>query len=121
MALQLSAAEMQSLGLDLAGFGFGRQARTCAETNIVRFHGSYGASPEAYTAVFLDLQTTQIVKARIERPDPRNFLICLNWLKTYKTESQIAGHFDCDGKTARKWIWEYATKIQMLKGQKVSL
>ena len=63
---------------------------------------------------------TRNVKAFMKSPSPTDFLMCMNWLKTYKTESQMAGHFKCDEKTARKWIWIYVSKIQALKGQKVS-
>jgi hypothetical protein len=118
--LRLSKEEVEHIGLELAGFDVHRQARTCAATNRERFQGSYGVSPKTLSVIFLDLQTTEIAKARIDRPNIRNFLMTLNWFKAYKTESQLAGHFGIDEKTARKHIWEYARRIQQLKGQKVS-
>ena len=117
--LTLSEAEIEAIGLRLAGFDYHRQARTCSTTNRERYRGSYGASPKAHAAIFVDLQTTTIAEAFMGRPFPNNFLMALNWLKTYKTENQMDGHFKCEEKTATKWIWIYASKIQALKTQKV--
>jgi hypothetical protein len=48
----------------------------------------------------MDLQTTEIAEAHMDKPNPRDFLMTMNWLKTYKTEVQLAGHFKCMEKTA---------------------
>jgi hypothetical protein len=117
---RVSKEEVEHIGLELAGFEVHRKARTCAATNRQRFQGLYGVSPKTLSVIFLDLQTTKIAEARIDRPNIRYFLMSFNWFKTYKTESQLADHFRIDGKTARKHIWEYARRIQQLKGQKVS-
>jgi hypothetical protein len=113
----LSEQEFEALGLELAGFDATRQARTCAATNRARFRASYGASPKAYHAtIFWDFQTTEIEEALIEIPNPQHFLMSLNWLKTCKTERQMAGHFNCDEKMA---VWEYTAKVSALKSPKV--
>jgi hypothetical protein len=120
MVLHLTAAEFLQLGLFLAGFDEGRQQRTRAKTNLRRFHGHYGVSPETCAAVFRDLQTAAIPAARIYRPNPAYLMMALDWLKTYKTEEQSAGHYNILEKTARKWIWQYTRAIQALKEEKVS-
>jgi hypothetical protein len=84
VVLRLSAAEIKALGLELAGFHAYQQARTCPETKREPFHGSYEVPIWRLTQ-----QTTQIAKAWMEKPNPRHFLMGLNWRKTYKTESQI--------------------------------
>jgi hypothetical protein len=121
MTIRLTPAEFACLGLSLAGFNEYRQKSSNTATNLERFRGSYGASPETCAAVFEDLQTTNIADAHMTKPNPRDFLMTFNWMKTYKTENQLAGHFGCVEKTARKWIWEYTGRIRALKEQKVSL
>jgi hypothetical protein len=116
----LSTEEMQALGLHLAGFSEARQARTRQATSLDRFRSNYGLSPVTYANVLADLQTTENDDARIDRPDPRLLLMMGNWLKTYATESQMAGSWQIDEKTIRKWNWHYAVKVQALKLQKVS-
>jgi len=68
MVLHLSAAEFFQSGLELAGFNEERNQRTCAATNLRRFNSFFGASPESCSAIFMDLQTTGIDAARINKP-----------------------------------------------------
>jgi hypothetical protein len=68
----------------------------------------------------VNLQTTNNNDARIDGPDPRLLLMMGNWLKTYATESQMAGRWQMDEKTIRKWNWHYVIKVQALKLDKVS-
>jgi hypothetical protein len=121
MALrQLTAAEFLTLGLDIAGFSEERTQRTCYKTNTRRFHGHYGVSPETCAALFVDLQTTAIPAARIDKPNPFYMMMTLDWLKTYKTEEQMAAHFKVVEKSAGNWVWTYTKAIQGLKDDKVS-
>jgi hypothetical protein len=120
MVLFLSAADFLELGLHFAGFEQHRNQRTCMPTNLRRFRAHFGVSPEALSAIFTDLQTTTIVAARIDKPDPDHFLMALNWLRSYKVEEQLAGSCKVTEKTARKWIWKYTGAIQALKAAKVS-
>jgi hypothetical protein len=61
-----------------------------------------------------------IVEARIHNPDLMGFFIALNWLKSYKTEENMAITFRLAKKTIRTKAWRYAGTIWELKSQKVS-
>ena len=106
-------------GLDLVGFTAARQRRTKLSTNVDRFRSSFGAGPRACAKIFRDLQTTNIADARIERPNLIYFLIAINWLATYKKEAEMAGYFQLDDKTLRKYIAIYVDAIAALKEQKI--
>jgi len=70
-----------------------------------RFREHFGASPETHTAIFADLQTTNhIAAARIAKPSLKYLLMATYWLKTYSTESEMAGTFKVDEKMARKHV-----------------
>ena len=69
----------------------------------------------------MDLQTTDIDAARVNKPNPEYLMMAIHWLATYKTEEQIAGTFKVVEKTGRKWIWFYTQKIRALKAEKVSI
>jgi hypothetical protein len=56
---------------------------------------------------------------RIVKPDIKHFFMTLYWLKTYGSEAQLAGEFNVDEKTVRKWVVKYVDAMQALKGQKV--
>jgi hypothetical protein len=118
MVLRLTTVEFLELGLEIAGFGGQRQRSV--KIKIRRFRGHYGISPEACSAVFVDLQTTAIAKARIDKPDIHSFLMALDWLKTYKTEEQMAGAFGNNEKTIRLKVWKYIGAVQAFKRDKVS-
>ena len=105
------------LGLDAVGFDKRRQRN--ATTNNTRFCACYGAGPKSCVKILEDLQTTGNVEARINEPNLIDFLMAMNWLKTYKTESELAGLFNVDEKTSRKWVWKYVKAIRALKHQKV--
>ena len=117
--ISISENECIELGLDAIGFD-GRRQRN-ATTNNTRFRASYGAGPKSCVEILNDLQTTGHVEARINEPNLIDFLMAMNWLKTYKTESELAGLFKVDEKTSRKWVWKYVKAIRALKHQKVSV
>ena len=117
--LHLTDQDFQALGLEMVGFLPHRQARVCAKTNMDRFLSSYGIVPAACSAVFDDLQTTAVDRARLDNPDPFHFLVTLNWMKTYKLEHEMAGFFDVYEKTARTIIWVYVKAIRALKAEKI--
>ena len=55
-------------GLEAVGFDVARQ-RTRSATRVRRFRASFGTGPGACSAIYQDLQTTQIANARIDKPD----------------------------------------------------
>ena len=114
----LSADEILQLGLDAVGFDVRRQRN--ANTNMMRFSAFFGAGPKSSFEILSDLGTTVNINARISNPNPIDFLMAMNWLKTYKTEAELAGLFKVDEKTSREKAWKYVKAIQALKHQKVS-
>jgi hypothetical protein len=108
MVLHLSADDFLQLGLQLARFDQRRQQRTCAATNLRRFKSNYEASPKTCADIFMDLQTTHIDAARVNKPNPEYLMMAIHWLEaTYKTKEQIAGTFKVVEQTGRKWIRFY--------------
>ena len=83
------------------------------------FRGFFGACPESCLGILSDMQTAVPLEYRIGNPNPIYFLMTMNWLSTYKKESELAGLFKLDEKTVRKWIWIYVRAIQALKAIKV--
>jgi hypothetical protein len=112
-------ADWLILGLELARFSNVREMNH--KTNLRRFAAHFGACPETCSAIFVDLQTTQIAASRIAKPQVFYLLMALNWLKIYPTEHQIAGTFNVDEKTVRNNVWKYIRAIQALKAMKVRI
>lgn len=119
MVVAATAVQFLALGLETAGFPNHRNSRHA--TNLRRWHAHYGASPETVSQVFHDLQTTEIIEARLDgQPCAFEFLLPFFWLKTNASEERLAGMFGVNEKTARKWKWESIIRIAALKEQKVS-
>ena len=121
MALvRLSEDEILLLGLESVGFDERRQQNTCDATNMTRFYASFGAGPKSCIQILESFQKTEVAAASIKNPNITYFFMTLNWMKTYKTETEMAGLFKTDEKRARERIWKYVKAIQALKSQKVS-
>jgi hypothetical protein len=120
MVFRLTTEQFLQLGLEtIVGFN---HSKTCRATALRCWHVFYGASPETCAQLFYDLQITAVQDARVDRPDPYEFLIPLYWLKGNDTDDRIAGQFKLDKKTVRKWKWYYYLgKILAMVAQKVSL
>jgi hypothetical protein len=119
MLLAITPEEWLVLGLQTVGFDPIRQNGR-HETNIERYVSHFGASPQSHSAIFSDLQTTQNKAAQITKPSVLPFLMAMYWLKTYQSESVMAGTFKVDEKTVRTYVWKYVLAIQALKEQKVN-
>lgn len=117
--IKISSKKFLKLGLELVGYDAKRQHRTRTATNVVRFRSNFGAGPKTCRAIFRDLQTTEIEEARIDKPNYFYFLVALNWLKTYKKEGVMAGHFKRDEKTLRENIRVYVKAVQALAAEKI--
>jgi hypothetical protein len=78
--IHLSEEEIEALGLQIAGFDEGRQARTRQQTNRECFRAFYGPSPASIAAIFSDLQMTNTPEAQMRNPNLRDLFMCLNWL-----------------------------------------
>eukprot|EP00978_Attheya_sp_CCMP212_P024730 scaffold78230_cov61-Attheya_sp.AAC.1 len=121
----LTADEFLMRGLTLCGFTVNRQLRSSRETNLERFKSLFGSLPHIYTQIWEDLIYTDIPEIRIgmdnvKRQSPAGFLVAINFLKTYQTETAKSGYLNMTEKTMRKWIWYYCPKIQALKAKRIN-
>jgi hypothetical protein len=118
----LTVDQVLKIGLDWAGFDACRRGRVSRDTNIKRFKSHFGSSPLVCTVIWDDLLTTEIPDARIGRTTCIDrFFLTLYFLKAYPTEEKLAGISKLGEKTARRWIWFIASKIQALKAVQVRL
>ncbi|GKY90941.1 hypothetical protein MPSEU_000066900 [Mayamaea pseudoterrestris] len=121
MAAHLGRNELLAKGLAVFNVSVAQQERLTKKTKISRFKAHFGSKPKVLAKVWRDLQTTNIQEARI---DPTKafidyFLMTIYWLKRYPTEEQLAVTFQMSEKTARKWCFYFAKRIQALKESKI--
>ena len=118
----LTAEEMLWKGLELAGFDRCHTTVNCKQL-LKCFNAFYGSEPKVYVQIWEDLLKTNIVDARVPTniADVDAFLLAIHFLKVYPTENNQAALFQICEKTAQKWAWYYAGKIQALKAKKVCL
>lgn len=116
--LTLSPDQWLRIGLQLVGFDVDRR-NVCRRTKMERFIAHFGARPETVNAMYVDMQTTNIPEAFVQKPNVCYFLMALNWLKSYSTETVMAGRFKKDEKTVRKYIWKYSRHVSALIDLKV--
>lgn len=83
--IEISAAHFLKTGLSNAGFDENRQESVCVATNMKRFRASFGVSPETCSNILTDLQKTEIVEAKINKPHARYLLMALNWLRQHRS------------------------------------
>jgi hypothetical protein len=114
-----TAEDILTRGLLTAGFSQDRLDGRRAETKEERFVANYGVTATTVRTVLVDLATAAIAAARIDNPNLGHLLMTLHWLKNALSQSVMAGLFDLDEKTVRKWVWIYVCAIQALKGQKI--
>ena len=123
MVVVHSASEVLERGLQLAGVSGMEQQRVQRKTNIRKFNNHFGSHPHVIAAIFDDLQTTTVARARISGHwvDLDKLLHACYFLKRYRTEDERAtkGDKGCD-KSIRAWTWYFVEKIQALKATKVS-
>jgi hypothetical protein len=117
MLVQISPNDICELGLQWAGFS--RYSRAKEKLKTRRFRSCYGLDPMSVSAIVNDLQTTKDPNAKIENMNILHLLMTLNWLKTYDTESNLAGRWKMHEDTIRQWIWFYVNKIGGLVGEKI--
>lgn len=95
--------------------------RSCRKTNIKRFRKKFGPIPVVAVKIWEDLQTTDNLDAYVppNALNPNHFLMALNHLRKYPTESDKESDWDLSAKTTRKWVWYYVDKIRELKYEKI--
>lgn len=112
--------QIMSLGLEYVGFDQSRQRRVKESQKLKWFNDSFGTTPVVCAHIWIDLLTTSDDAARIKPGDKiKYFLMCLNWMRCYQTESVLEGLWKVSAPTIRIWNVYFATKLQALKAQKV--
>lgn len=112
--LQGSILDIRELGLSLVGFGTMRQ-QVSDKLNTDRFRAFYGVSPKALESLFICLQDKfGESSAKLE-----DFLMTMNWLKSYDTEHVLAGRWGLSEQTIRTKVQIVTGRIQSLKTVKV--
>ena len=111
--------EMFERGLEVCGHG-GRY-RSGNKQQLRRFMASYGSDPIVLAQIWEDLQTTHVDEARMKLTPEHldHFLMSHYFVKQYPVEEVLAGVFNYCEKTCRKWCWEFLTKMQQLKKEKI--
>ena len=108
----ISEVDILFYGLLYVGYDKLRQLDVDHDVNITRFRCFYGVGHLAVAAVIRDLNDSDL--------DLKNFLLALNYLKTYNTETVLSGWWGLNEDTVRKWAKHYQKEIQKLKKKKVS-
>jgi hypothetical protein len=117
--IQFDAASFTKLGLETAGFF--KWESYLPSTNIDRFRGLYGPSPEICETVWIELQMSDNDDCHIgDDANPLHLLLGLWFLRAYSTERELAGMFKMSEKAVRKWSGTYAYKISLLLVDMVS-
>lgn len=113
--------QMLQHGLLAVGFALHRIQQVSRATNLGRFRAHYGSNPVVYAQIWEDLQCTPTLDARFETTAStvNLFLMTIHFFKCYPSEPRLAATFCICEKTARKWLWMFASKIQALKADKV--
>ena len=103
----LSITDILQIGLMLVGFDE-RQRQNCFAQLVTWFRASYGVHPLVYAVLWWQIREIDSVRSL------RHFFMCLNWLKCYSKEAELAGRFNLSDKTVRKWCMYYARTIGTL-------
>lgn len=112
--------EIMKLGLQMVGRDHHMQQRVQRSSNVRDFQDSFGSSPLVCALIWEDLNATEVASAQLLRHlSPDKFLMAMFFLKRYPVGKMLAGRFKVCAKTASKWAWYFATKIQALKEKKI--
>jgi hypothetical protein len=119
--------EVRELGLLTRGYTQERLLKNKSERLDEWFQVSFGCPSFVVSAMWSDLQTTEIDDARIgDDSDPDyiaisiyDFLNALEFLKCYLPEKKREGMTQLSAKTLRQRSWYYCRKLQALKHEKL--
>ena len=109
---KLTAEERGLLQRGLEWVGFKRRKRKTTAL-VRRFKSMFGEGLVAINKLFKDCQQKQ------RKFKEKYALMTLQWLKTYATEVDLAGRYDCCERTAEKKTKEYVRLFQSFKKSKV--
>ena len=82
------------------------------------FRKFYGTEPKTFCNVFHDVQTLNGAH-RIKKPNPYHLLMTLEWLRTYKTEFELATIYFLSESTVSTELRTYTRALQALKEKKI--
>jgi DDE superfamily endonuclease len=88
------------------------------EQQCLNFRKFYGIEPASFCKIFRSIQTID-GPCRVEDPNPYHLLMTLEWLRTYKTEFELATVFFLSESTVSKELRRYTRAIQELKERKI--
>ena len=110
MAVVIPPDRFLELGLEMVGYD-----KHDKEGRIL-FLAFYNATPESCSAMFADLQTTNIPEAHVADPCYQCFLKALYWFTNYHSDRAMK---ELLGKRVLSRAWYYTKKIQALKDPQI--
>ena len=117
----LTEDEMLLAGMKALKWTDDELSRGSKETNNNRFRGHYGADPHVIAALWVDLQTTSIIKARLDpaKRDINGLFVALHFLKRYPKEIEAETLWKRNPNKNRSDVWYYINLIRELKAEKI--
>jgi len=118
----ISVDQILKEGLLLLGYTVHQQGRVRQAENLQRFQADFGKPPAVLAAVWNDLQTTDVDKARnilATISDLKQFLWTFYWMKCYPSEQSLATRSGWCDKTVRQFVKNMTTRIKLLKPKKI--
>ena len=113
-----SADDMLFTGLKLLGVSEHKIKRAKKRTtNVHRYRAEYGADPAVHAQLWEDLQKVTDLRAKIDtsKCDVDMYLMAMNFLARYKSETCQGNLFNRSENTIRKWRWYFVNKIAAMK------
>lgn len=114
--ISFPAEQLLQTGLYIVGYA---AASSILLSNEERFCACFGASAQAFSAIWIDIQSEELGDAQVVNPQALHFLMTAYWMKSYQTEMRMEGIFRLSRKTIRSFAWKYALAFQALKSMKV--
>lgn len=114
--ISFPAEQLLQTGLYIVGYA---AASSILLSNEERFCAYFGASAQAFSAIWIDIQSEELGDAQVVNPQALHFLMTAYWMKSYQTEMRMEGIFRLSRKTIRSFAWKYALAFQALKSMKV--
>jgi len=118
----LTEKEMLLEGLKIWHWTEDELKKGSRKLNNQRFRTEYGADPHVIAQIWEDLQTTNIVDAKLP-PNRRNlshFFMALHFLKRYPTQYQLGNRFKVSRDTIHNHCFYYVQLIRGLKKKKLA-
>jgi hypothetical protein len=121
MLVVITASSFLVHGLELAGFTDVQIGRMKHQVQLDNFNQFFGSYPHVIEKIWLDLQTTRLIRARLDKglEDPTKFLMAHYFLKMYPRDRETPAIFQMNRHTIREGNWYFIDKMQALKEDKI--